>query len=152
MMNRTSLLASDRGNALIEMALVAPVLGALLLGTIDMSRAYSIRVDLEQAAHRAVEMEQVKNYAESDNAGIKSEAETAAGSGSTATVTDWLQCGTDTTKLNFTSSCADGVASARFLQVSISKSFTPLFTNSVFAHRNQDGTVSLTANAGVRVQ
>jgi len=152
MMRRASLLASECGNSLIEMALVAPVLGALLLGTIDVSRAYSIRVDLEQAAHRAIEMEQVKDYVESDNAGIKSEAESAAGSGSTATVTDWLQCGTDVTKLNFTSSCASGDASARFLQVSIAKSFTPLFTNSVFAHRNPDGTVSLTAKAGIRVQ
>lgn len=152
MMRRASLLTSERGNSLIEMALVAPVLGALLLGTIDVSRAYSIRVDLEQAAHRAIEMEQVKDYVESDNAGIKSEAETAAGTGSTATVTDWLQCGTDATKLNFTGSCASGDASARFLQVSIAKNFTPLFTNTVFAHRNADGTVSLTANAGIRVQ
>jgi Flp pilus assembly protein TadG len=148
-----SFCADERGNAFVEMALVMPVLATLLLGTVDISRAYSARVDLEQAAQRAIEKEQIVDYDHNtDPATIKAEAETAAGTGSTATVTDWLQCGTSTTKLDFTSSCADGVATARYLQVSIAKNFTPLFANSIFASRNTDGTVPLRAVAGVRVQ
>jgi Flp pilus assembly protein TadG len=148
----SSLRADERGNSFVEMALLTPVFATLLLGTVDLSRAYSARVDLEQAAHRAIEMEQVKNYVETDNTSIETEAETAAGTGSDATVTDWLQCGTSPTHLSYTSSCSDGVATARYVQVSITKTYTPLFTNSIFANRNQNGTVTLTANAGVRVQ
>ena len=147
-----SLRLDERGAAFVEMAMVAPVLAGLLIGTVDISRAYSARVDLEQAAQRAIEMEQIANYSESDNATIKSEAETAAGTGSTATVTDWLQCGTSRTQLDYNSSCSDGVATARFVQVSITKNYTPLFTSSIFANKNSDGTVPLNAVAGVRVQ
>lgn len=148
-----SLLADERGNSFIEMAFVAPILAALLVGMIDISRAYSDRVDLEQAAQRTVEKVQISNYIQSDDTTLKSEAETAAGPGSTATVTEWLQCGSDTTQLDYASgTCANGVATARFIQISITKNFTPLFTNSVFANKNADGTVTLHATAGVRVQ
>jgi Flp pilus assembly protein TadG len=152
-MNRAkSLFANERGNAFVEMALLTPVLATLLLGMIDLTRAYMFSIDLAQAAQRAIEMEQVENYDHTnDPATIKAEAETAAGSGSTATVTDWLQCGTSTTKLDFTNSCSDGVATARFVQVSVTKKFSPLFS-SFFPNKNTDGTVTLDGKAGVRVQ
>src|SRR5437899_7057825 len=147
MMRRTkSLSADERGNSFVEMALVAPIFAALFVGMVDLSRAYSARVDLEQAAQRTIEKVQISNYQQSDDTTLKSEAETAAGAGSTATVTEWLQCGTSTTQLDYASgTCASGVATARFIQVSITKSFTPLFTSSVFANKNADGTVTLTA-------
>lgn len=147
----TSLLADERGNSFVEMAFVAPILATLLLGAVDLSRAYMFSVDMAQAAQQAVEMEQVVNYDETDNDLIKAEAETAAGTGSTATVTDWLQCGTSSTQLSYTSSCSDGVATARFVQVSVTKKFTPLFAW-VFPNKNSDGTVTLDGKAGVRVQ
>lgn len=147
----TSLFADERGNSFVEMAFVAPILATLLLGAVDLSRAYMFSVDMAQAAQRAVEMEQVVNYDETDNDLIKAEAETAAGTGSTATVTDWLQCGTSSTQLSYTSSCSDGVATARFVQVSVTKKFTPLFAW-VFPNKNSDGTVTLDGKAGVRVQ
>ena len=45
-----------------------------------------------------------------------------------------------------------GLATARFINVNITKDYAPLFTSSIFANRNANGTVTLTANAGVRVQ
>jgi Flp pilus assembly protein TadG len=147
-----SLLADQRGNSLVEMAFVAPLLAALMVGTVDISRAYSARVKLEQAAQRAIERVQVSNYVETDNTTIKSDAETAAGNGSTATVTDWLQCGTSASKLAYTDACASGVAIARYVQVSITNTYTPMFGTRFFPGANPDGSVPLTAVAGVRVE
>jgi Flp pilus assembly protein TadG len=146
-----SLRADERGNAFVEMALLVPVLATLLLGMIDLTRAYMASIDLAQAAHRAIEMEQIKNYKESDNSSIEDEAEAAAGAGSVATATDWLQCGTSTTKLTYTDTCADGVATARFVQISVTKDFTPLF-GFFFPNKNSNGSVTLDGKAGVRVQ
>jgi Flp pilus assembly protein TadG len=151
MMNRFKSLRTDEGgNAFVEMALIVPVLATLLLGTVDLSRAYMASIDLAQAAQRAIEMEQTKAYKEADNATIKAQAEAAAGTGSSATVTDWLQCGTSPTHLTYTDTCASG-ATARFVEVSVTKNFTPLFS-SFFPNKNTDGTVTLNGKAGIRVQ
>ena len=132
--------------------MVTPILAGLLIGMVDVSRAYSARVDLQQAAQRASELERIANYSEDDNARIKSEAEKAGGPGSEVTVTNWLQCGGDQTKHEYASSCPDDEAEARYVEVSITKTYKPLFTNSMFANRNPDGTVPLRATVGMRVQ
>jgi Flp pilus assembly protein TadG len=142
----------ERGNSFVEMALIAPVFAALLVGTIDISRAYAARIELEQAAQRATEKVQQIQYLEDDKDDIKSDAEEAAGTGSIATVTDWLQCGTSTTKHSYSDTCADGEAMARYVQVSISKSYTPMFTSSIFPDKSSNGTVPLVGKSGVRVQ
>jgi Flp pilus assembly protein TadG len=151
----TRLSRDERGASIVEMAFVAPILAALMVGMVDISRAYSARVDLEQAAQRTVEKVQISTYDANGSATdttLKSEAEAAAGPGSNATITHWLQCGVSATQYDYDSTCPDGAAPARFFQVSITKSFKPLFTSSVFANKNADGTVTLTAKSGVRVQ
>src|SRR3954468_18485844 len=52
---RLRLLANDRGAAVIEMALVAPVLALGVIGIVDVSNAYSRKLGLEQGAQRAIE-------------------------------------------------------------------------------------------------
>src|SRR3954466_177740 len=49
------LLKSERGAAVIELALVAPILALLTIGMVDLSNAYSRKLALEQGAQRAVE-------------------------------------------------------------------------------------------------
>src|SRR5687768_8082881 len=49
------LIRDERGASIIEMALVAPFLCSLLIGMVDMSRGYSTKLQLEQAAQRAIE-------------------------------------------------------------------------------------------------
>ena len=49
------LVNDDRGAALIELAMVAPVLLTLMVGVIDMSNVYSRKLAIEQGAHRAIE-------------------------------------------------------------------------------------------------
>src|SRR6476469_10265332 len=51
----TTLLGNDRGAAVIELALIAPVLALTVIGIGDMSNAYSRKLLLEQGAQRAVE-------------------------------------------------------------------------------------------------
>lgn len=142
----------ERGNSFVEMALIAPVFAVLLVSTVDISRAYAARIELEQAAQRATERVQAIQYVEDDKDDIKADAEEAAGTGATATVTDWLQCGTSTTKKAYSDTCADGEVMARYVQVSISKTYTPLFTKSVFKDKTSTGKVPLVGKSGVRVQ
>lgn len=149
-----SLLSDERGNSFVEMALVLPLFAALLVSTMDISRAHSMKMNLEQAAQRTVEKIQASTYMTSQNAALKSEAESAAGSGSTATVTSWLECNYDGVKLDYASgTCGSPTAPyARYVQVQIQQTYTPQFTSSVFSSKNSDGTVTLTAAAGVRTQ
>src|SRR3954453_13130746 len=54
-LSKIRLLANDRGAAVIEMALIAPVLALGVIGIVDVSNAYSRKLALEQGAQRAVE-------------------------------------------------------------------------------------------------
>ena len=45
-----TLAADERGTSLIEMALATPMFAALLMGMVDLSRAYSEKLQLEQAS------------------------------------------------------------------------------------------------------
>lgn len=49
------LLSDEHGAALVELALVAPILAAVAAGLIDISTAYSRKLALEQGAQRAIE-------------------------------------------------------------------------------------------------
>jgi Flp pilus assembly protein TadG len=45
----------ERGASIVELALVTPILASLLIGMVDLSRAYSYKLNLEQGAQRAIE-------------------------------------------------------------------------------------------------
>lgn len=152
-MNRTPaiLISNEGGNALVEMALVLPVLATLLVGTVDISRAYSNRLSLEQAAQRTIERMQRVDYSEADKNSYRNEAATAAGvSVSAVAVDSWREC--SGTVRSFDYVCAAGEVGARYVRVTITGKYSPLFTSSIFPNKNADGTVTLTAKAGLRVQ
>ena len=54
-LNRIRLLGNERGAAVIEMAMIAPVLALGVIGIVDVSNAYSRKLALEQGVQRAVE-------------------------------------------------------------------------------------------------
>ena len=148
-----SLRADERGNSIIEMGLAAPLLAALLVGAIDISRAVAIRLELEQAAQRTIELVQRSSFQEAHLSTLENEAATAAG----VPVADadgeaWLECDGSNTKLAFNGSCSAGQAYARYVSISIDRTFAPVFGTQYFPGANQDGTVTVTATAGVRVQ
>ena len=63
MMRQWKLLARDtRAAAVIELALVAPILATMVIGATEISAGYSARLQLEQAAQRIVEKWQGNNF------------------------------------------------------------------------------------------
>jgi Flp pilus assembly protein TadG len=143
----------QRGNSFIEMGLVLPVVVALLVGSVDIARAVSAKLQLEQAAQRAIELAQRSNYATTMNSTLQSEATSAAGTGSTATVSAWGECNHSSTHIDYnTGTCSTGQSSARYVSVTVQKPFTPLFGARFFPGANANGTVTVGGYAVVRTQ
>lgn len=148
-----TLLRDERGNSFIEMALVTPVFASLLVGMVDISRAVSAKVNVEQAAQRAIEKVQARDFDTDDLGTLETDAEAAAGSGSNATADAWLECNHDGTHLNYDSGdCGTGVAYARYVRVQITNSFRPIFGTRFFPGANSNGTVTVGGQATVRTQ
>jgi Flp pilus assembly protein TadG len=148
----TSIWRDERGNSFIELALAAPLMAALFIGMVDASRAVSAKVDLEQAAQRALERVQATDYKTSDASAVEADAEAAAGTGSEATVDAWLECNHDGVHLNFdTDSCSAGQSYARYVEVNVQSSFAPLY-GSMFPGADSNGEIQVNGQATVRVQ
>lgn len=147
-----SIWLDSRGNSLIELALAAPLLTALLVGTVDISRAVSSKLQIEQAAQRSIELVQRSNFQDSDKTTIQSDAASAAGvPTSNVTVDDWLECD-GARQSSFDGACTDTQISAKYVQVTIQKSFTPMFGTQFFPGANSNGSVTLVSTAGIRAQ
>jgi len=170
------LLRDARGAAVIEMAMVAPVLALGVIGIVDISNAYSRKLALEQGAQRAVEkIMQTTSYTTVEST-LANEAicqvngtTTSLGvttcnsspiTASDVTVTWRLQCMssggavTNQTTTNSTTFdtyvCPSGTASqAKFVQVALADKYTPMFPIH-FMSLNNDGTYHLAAIAGMR--
>ena len=115
-----------RGTSVIEFALVAPILGVLVVGIADYARGFSERFALEAAAHRALERAGVGSTY-SDYSFVRQEAATAAGVPlENVTLDNWLEC--DGTRMSlYSAACADGQQVTRYLHVKIVKTFEPNF-------------------------
>jgi len=76
---------------------------------------------------------------------LKAEAEAAAGTGSTATVTYWLECNAvkQTAANAYTGGCPDGQQYARYVQVEITKSYAAMIAPTSW---------TLVGKAGIRIQ
>jgi len=161
MMMKTArtLLRSESGNSFVEMALVAPFLTTLLVGMVDLSRAYSSKLQLEQAAQRTIEQVMQQAGVSSDySAALKTEGAAAASVAETAVTPDnWLECSADgiawTRAANFTDSCdAATPMYARYVTVDIVKNYKPLFSSKYFPGSDSQGNYKLHGRAGIRVQ
>lgn len=159
-----NLFADDRGTSLIEMALATPLLAAVLMGMVDLSRAYSERLQLEQASQRAIE-KVFNNQTQSTSYNtLKAEAKTAAHEAGFTSVTDsdvkidyWLECnavrqGDGTPGNGYNDTCNNSEVYARYINVEIKKKFAPYFGTKYFPGANSDGTFTLKADAGIRTQ
>lgn len=168
-----SLCADDRGAAVIEMAMVAPVLALCVIGIVDISNAFSKQLSLEQGAQRAVE--KIMNTTENAtveqtladevkcqvNGSTTSGGVTTCNTSATQAVTvNWrLDCtvGTTTTSQTTTTSATyDGWLAAcagkkvGYVSVTVTDKYTPLFPVHFASFNTSDSTYHLTATAGVR--
>lgn len=149
----------QRGTSVIEMGLALPILSLMLIGMIDLSGAYAAKLKLEQAAQSTIESVQQRGYAHSTTTtptslgAIEDEAEVRAGAGSVATASAYLECrnGSARTTGALTDSCSPGHLASRYVSVSITKSYTPMFGYD-FAGADANGTYSLTGEAALRFQ
>ena len=152
-------LGRDEGGAsVIEMALMTPILASMLIGMVDISRAYAAKLALEQSAYRAIEKVQQYNTTESTYDTLKAEAASAANNSgfsgvqnSDVTIDYWLECN-GTRASSYDSVCGSGQAYPRWITVDINAKFTPMFSSSRWPGSNSDGTYTLHGKAGLRTQ
>jgi Flp pilus assembly protein TadG len=161
-MIRTTLMklcGDERGASIIELAMTAPFMAAIVVGMTDLARGYSMKLEVEQAAQRTIEkVQQQKSVATSYNSTLQAEATaamTAAGysSGNTYDPQSWLECGATTTHLAFNNSCATVTdLPARYVSIRITRNFVPFFSMRLWPEANSDGSITLSAYAETRVQ
>ena len=148
------LVRDEQGASIIEMALVLPFCGAMISGVADISRAYSAKLKLEQAAYRAIEKVQQYRDTSSTFTTISSEASTAAVAAGftspTVTVDYFLECD-GSRQATYNTNCGSATPN-RWITVDISGTFTPMFASSKWPGSNADGTYTLHGRAGLRTQ
>jgi Flp pilus assembly protein TadG len=153
------LFRDERGASIIELALVMPFLGSLLVGMVDISRGFSAKLQLEQAAQRSIEKAMNGKKQASLYNTLQDEAVAAAGvAASAVTVRYWLECNgvsqntsPSTMEADYGKVCPDGQTIARYVNVQITKSYSPMFSTR-YLGANTDGTYTLSGGAGIRVQ
>ena len=154
-----SLARDNRGAALIELAIVAPVLGLMTVGVIDMANAFGQKLKLEQAAHRSIEkimqttgvltVEQtVAAEAVCQYNGVNTDGscKTAPITVANVTVTHRLECDA---VVSTAADCAEGEVEARWIQVSVWDEYEPMFPIH-FSGIEANGKYMVTATAGIR--
>jgi Flp pilus assembly protein TadG len=158
MIRRLDIFARDqRGAAVIEMGLMAPIFATLLIAAIDLSDAYSTKLQIEQAAQRTIEKVQgsTTTFTSTQIAALRADAAAAAGVATTAaTVRTWRECNgvrqgnvaSNSTPTGFTDSCPTGQVTARYVELDVEKTFTPMFPL-----RFRTGGYTLHGIAGLRV-
>ena len=132
-----TLIRAQRGAAIIELAMVAPVLALMTIGVVDLSNGFGRKLRLEQAAQRSIEKvmqttgvltvedtiaaEAVCQYNGTNEDGT---CKTAPLTTANVTVTHRLECdGTLTTNPD----CAANEKESRWIQVTVSDDYTPMF-------------------------
>lgn len=152
------LAADERGTSLIEMAMVTPLFAVFLTGMVDLSRAYSEKLQLEQASQRAIERVMNRQMSSSSFNTLKTEAaDQAEVDESAVTVDYWLECngtrqGDGTPGNGYDTSCSTGDLQSRYLTVRVQKDYLPIFGTKYFPGANNDGTFTIEAEAGIRTQ
>jgi Flp pilus assembly protein TadG len=142
----------DRGAAIMELALVAPIMASLLIGMVDLSRAYSYKLKLEQSAQRAIEKVQQYQTTTSTYGTLQSEAAAAAGvPTSNVTIDYWLECN-GARQSNYDTVCSGSQTYARWVTVTVQGTFTPMFRSKYYPRANSDGTFTIQGKTGMRTQ
>lgn len=162
MIRRFLALARDNaGVAVIELALVAPILAAMIVGVADISIAYGKKLELEQAAQRAIEKVGQTTGEETPADTIKKEAvcqyngTNASGvclttpiTAANVTVTYSKKCNGTVTP--YDQDCPPGQITVGYISTTVSEKYTPIFP--IHFGTKSDGKYHLSGTAGVRVE
>jgi Flp pilus assembly protein TadG len=169
-----NLFANDRGAAVIEMAIVAPVLALGVIGVIDMSNAYSKKLALEQGAQRAIE--KIMNTTETatvestlaneavcqvDGVNADGTCKSSPITAANVTVTWRLDCTTGATTTSqsttdsatydgYVAACVSPSTKAGYVQVTVTDTYTPMFPIHFASFNTSDQKYHISATAGTR--
>jgi len=144
----------DRGAAIIELAIVAPVLALLTIGVVDMSNGFATKLKLEQAAQRAIEkVMQTTGNGTAEEVIIAEAASQAEVEASNVTVTYRLECD-GTVQADPDGECLETQKTAKWVTVAVNDQYKPLFALKKvrFSGLESDGTYHIQAQAGMRIQ
>lgn len=168
--------ADVRGAAVIEMALVAPVLALTVIGIVDMSNAYSRKLALEQGAQRAIEKIMQTTETSTVQTTLTTEAvcqvngmnadgtcKTSPITAANVTVSYRLECKDSTGAIVSTSVSTDSTAfdalfcdpsqkEQRYLQVRLTDTYFPLFPIHFLSFDSGSNGYPVSATAGMRTQ
>ncbi|NUQ17264.1 MAG: pilus assembly protein [Sphingomonas sp.] len=166
----------ERGAAIIELALVAPVFALMTIGIVDMSNAFSRKLALEQAAQRAIEKVMQTTQLSTVQDTLKTEAcdqvdgVNADGSCKNTPIT------TDNVTVTFRQECTDASGNmtthtstdadtfdaftcdagptkeAKYIAVTVTDTYMPLFPVHFFEYNSTSRGYDLSATAGVRTK
>ena len=146
-----TLRGDESGAAVIELALIAPVLAFMTIGIIDVSQAFNRKLTLEQAAQRAVEKVMQTTGTTTPEETIKEEAASQGDiSEDDVSVTYRLECNGEV-EADFDTECAPGEAEARWLMVTVAGQYEPMFPMHFFGDES-DKIYHMTATAGMRTK
>lgn len=132
----TAWVKPESGASLVEIALVLPLIGLLLLGVIDFGRAYYLGVEVQSAAEAGA-LYGTQNM--TDIAGIQSAATTDAPNvpGISATATNGCECSDGTSSTASASpttnacpappSCTGSLSLVNYVQVTTTATYSTLF-------------------------
>jgi hypothetical protein len=127
MLNRQLGIRSDtEGVAIVELALVLPILLLLLLGTIDVSQMFASRLALEQAAQRTTDLALARPPSSSDTY-LRDEAMAVADVPAENVVIELILECDGTRQADYTKTCPEGQFMGRYASVSIVKQADPIF-------------------------
>lgn len=168
------LLRDTRATAVIELALIAPIVALTVIGIVDLSNAFSRKLGLEQGAQRAIE--KIMQTTEDDTVrdtlakeavcqvnGTNSDGtcKTSPITTNDVTVTYRVDCTSTSTNAVTTRSttnadiydtwltCPTGETASTYISVSVLDKYTPMFPVH-FSSYDPDGTYHISATAGMR--
>jgi Flp pilus assembly pilin Flp len=160
-LRRPSLLRDERGVSVIEMGFLAPILGFMMLGMVDLANGYTRKMAVENAVARAMEKVAVLAV-QDDYTFLKTEVTSAMPSVTASTITVEAYSLCDTTKMpTFKSECgfrADGTPEqiSRYVKLKVADRWAPMFNYGIGGYRlykaGTDGKVPLTVETQLRVQ
>lgn len=146
----------ERGASIIELALTLPILGFLLLGSVDMGMGYTKRLSLQQAANRTLEMGVVRGEVNSSYSYLQDVGASVSGQpSSNVTIDNWLACD-NVRQSSFDGTCGSSEQTARYLSVKIVGSYQPVINYAGLATRFGQSDVARSVTIGgssvVRIQ
>lgn len=151
----------EKGTATVELALAAPILAVLMMGTADVGTAFSRKLALEQGAQRAVEKVMQTTELEDVQGTIASEVALQADvDESRVAVTFPRYCGTrlmpdvarDANGFADGEDCNAGEQEAHYIMVVVSDEYDPIFPALSLGTKLANGKYLVQAKAGMRTK